>query len=361
MQDNPFQNINPMPEMPDLRKNLKWILFGMVAFSILVSIKQCAFIISPDESGIIQRFGRYHRTLGPGLNFKIPFQIEELTLVKVTKINRFEFGFQESEDRSQSNMLFSTRDDKTSKLDQNRKRSNFLFNQKVGFDRDDSFLSESLMMTGDLNFADVTWIIQYKITDPKAYLFNVKNVEETVRNMSESVMRDVVGDASIDEVITFGKQEVEQTALGQLQTVLEQFQCGVTITRLAFQDVNPPERVKSAFEDVNKAEQEKNKMINQAWAAYNDVVPRAKGEAEKIILEADAYAVNRTNLAKGAADRFLQTWEEYRKATDVTRRRLYLEALTEILPKVEAITIVDGDLQGVLPLLNLNEGGPLEK
>ncbi|MBN2144945.1 MAG: FtsH protease activity modulator HflK [Candidatus Aureabacteria bacterium] len=337
----------PMPSMQDIKKNLKWFVLLMLAALLIGSFNSTFFIIETDEKGVIQRFGKLARTVDPGFGLKLPLGIETLTKVKVTVVQKEEFGFS-----SQANLNTNY----FSHSQNSRWYANQTFNKQVGFD-EDSYLAESLMLTGDLNFAEVTWTIQYKITDPVSYLFNVKDVTETIRNMSESVVREVVGDRSIDEVLTFGKEEIQNMAKSELQKVLDQFGCGVTITQLVFQDVNPPVEVKSAFEEVNKAEQEKNKAINEAWADYNKIIPKAKGEAEKVISEAEGYAINRVNLAKGDAERFLATLKEYQNAKDVTRKRLYLETLTRILPKINKKIIVDTDVKGILPFLNLNEKG----
>jgi membrane protease subunit HflK len=349
--NSPFGTIN---DFPDLQKLAKWALPILFVLFVLGSAKSLYFIIEPSEVGVIQFFGKHVRTATSGLGFKAPWGIETLTRVQTTAAFREEFGFATKTEpvgfRSEYSRGLTYDGSATSQF---RLQNNFNFNRNVGFP-EDSFLSESLMLTGDLNFAEVTWTIQYNITNPTDYLFNVKNPEETLRNMAESVVREVVGESAIDEVLTYGKEEIQRIAHKELQKILDEFQCGITITQLVFQDVNPPMEVKSAFEDVNKAEQEKNKSINQAWAEYNKVIPRADGQKKKIISEAHGYAINRVNLSKGEAERFITTWNAYKDTKDVTKRRLYLEAMSDVFSNMNKKIIVDSDVKGILPMLDLN-------
>jgi len=213
------------------------------------------------------------------------------------------------------------------------------------------------MLTGDLNVAEVEWIVQYRIEDAYKYIFKIKDTEETLRTMSEAVTRKVVGDRTVTGVLTKERVEIAQEVQDELEGLLDYFEAGIHIVTVKFQDVNPPEPVRPAFNDVNSAKQDKSKMINQAWEAYNNRIPRAKGEAEQLISEAKGYALKRVNRAKGDVALFNNVYREYRKAPDVTRRRLYLEAMNEVLPKVEQIFIIDEEQEGVLPHLNLG-GNP---
>ncbi len=214
------------------------------------------------------------------------------------------------------------------------------------------------MLTGDLNSLVVEWIVQYKVKDPVKFLFNIRDPRGTVGAISEAVMRQVVGDHSVSESLTTMRVEVNQQAQEKLQEVLDSYESGIHIVMVKLQDVNPPDEVKRAFNEVNEAKQERERMINEAWEAYNKAIPRAKGEALKTISEAKGYALNRVNRARGDADRFLATWEEYKDAKEVTRRRLYLETMAEVLPKAGRKYIMDSDQQGILPLLRLGgEGG----
>jgi len=219
----------------------------------------------------------------------------------------------------------------------------------------DTFSDESLMLTGDLNSALVEWIVQYRINDPVKYLFNVRNVRETLRDVSESVMRQVVGDRSVDEVIVLGRQEIEDEAQQLTQSVLDDYDTGLKVVTIKLQDVNPPKPVQPAFNEVNEARQEKERIINQALEAYNKIIPQAEGQAKQAISEAEGYALNRVNRAKGDAEKFLAVWREYSKAKDVTRRRLYLETMLEVLPNIENIYVVDEQQQGLIQLLQLGK------
>ena len=215
---------------------------------------------------------------------------------------------------------------------------------------------ESLMLTGDLNVAVVEWIVQYRIVDPYKYLFKVRDVRKTIRDISEVVMRMVVGDRSVDEVLTVGRMEAATQAQKKLQEILNFYDTGIKIVTVKLKDVNPPDPVKPSFNEVNEARQDRERFINEAWQAYNKVIPKAKGEAEKVIAEAEGYAIKRVNRAQGDANRFLAIWKEYKRAKDVTRKRMYIETLSKVLPRVGKIYVVDSEQKTLLPLLSL-EGG----
>ncbi len=304
----------------------KWIGWGVVGIILIIILVSTLYSIGPEEVGVIKRWGRYTRTTEPGLHVKLPF-VESITKVKVKHIFKEEFGFRTLQAGVQT--IYAP----------------------------GGFEEENLMLTGDLNVAVVEWIVQYKIEDPIDYLFEVKEVEGTIRDISESVMRQIVGDRSVDEVLTVGRIEVGLEMQKKLQQVLDTYRTGIQITTVKLKDVNPPNAVKSSFNEVNVAKQDKETTINQAEQEYNKVIPRAKGEAEKTISEAEGYAVNRVNRAQGDASRFLAVWKEYNKARDVTRRRLYLETLEEVLPKIGTKYIIDSEQKGILPLLSLSEGG----
>jgi len=304
-------------------------MLGLVGIGIflLILIISTLYSIGPDAQGVIQRFGKYTRTTEPGLHMKLPFGIETVKKVKVKFIFKSEYGFRTL--KAGIRTVYS----------------------------DKNYLGESLMLTGDLNLAVVEWIIQYRVKDAKDYLFKVRNVEGTLRDISESVMREVVGDRSVSEVLTTGRMEVAQEVQLRLQKILDKYQTGIKITTIKLQDVNPPNVVKPAFNDVNEAKQEKERMINQAWESYNKAVPLAKGEAKKRIQSAEGYAMNRTNRARGDASNFLSVWRAYSAAKDVTRRRLYLETISEVLPKAKEKFIFDENQEGVLQFLPLRKGG----
>jgi membrane protease subunit HflK len=221
--------------------------------------------------------------------------------------------------------------------------------------------AESLMLSGDLNMAVVEWVVQYRISDPVAYLFNIAEPIQTLRDVAEAKMRRVVGDKGVDKVLTIGRVEVENEVTVAIQATMKQYNTGISIQQVKLKNVKPPEPVQASFNDVNKATQDKQRLENEALATYNDVVPRAEGEAKQRLAAAEGYAVERVNQAKGDAARFKRVYEEYRKAPDVTRRRLYLEAMSRVLPKIKDIVVIDDAGKGILPLLNLGGGaGPLK-
>ncbi len=317
--------------MKDAQKKLE--KFGKSSFPVIiaaivivVALFNSFYSVGPDEVGVIRRFGKYVRTTNPGLHLKIPF-IEKVNRVKVKYIFKEEFGFRTA--RPGIVTQYSPRE----------------------------YFDESLMLTGDLNVLVVEWIVQFKVKDPVKLLFKIRNPRRTIRNISEAVMRQVVGDNTVNEVLTTRRVEINQEVQDKLQEILDSYDSGIQIVTVKLQDVNPPDEVKPSFNEVNEAKQEKEKLINQAWERYNKVIPKARGEAERTIKEAEGYALNRINRAKGDAAKFIAVWEAYKNAKDVTRRRLYLEAMNEILPKAGNKFIVDSKEKGILPLLNLNKGG----
>lgn len=212
------------------------------------------------------------------------------------------------------------------------------------------------MLTGDLNAALVEWVVQYRIIDPERYLFRVREVDDTLRDLSEAVMREVVGDRTVNEVVTIGRQEIADLVEQKLQAVCDQYETGIAIDQVVLQDVNPPDAVKASFNEVNEAEQERETLINQAQQAYNDRIPKARGQAERTIEEARGYALDRVNRAEGEAARFEDLYRAYSLAPEVTRRRMYLETMAKVIPGAGKKLIVDDDLQGLLPLLDLKTG-----
>ncbi|NQT90445.1 MAG: FtsH protease activity modulator HflK [Candidatus Omnitrophica bacterium] len=303
----------------------KFAPVAIIVLILLIAVFSSFYSVGPDEVGIIRFFGKYVRTTNPGLHIKIPFGIEKVNNVKVKYIFKEEFGF-----RALSPGVVTK------------------YSQK-------QYLDESLMLTGDLNVLVVEWIVQFKIKDPVKLLFNIKNPRETIRNISEAVMRQVVGDNSVGEVLTTRRVEINIEVQKKLQEILDSYNSGIQIVTLKLQDVNPPDPVKPSFNEVNEAKQEKEKVINEAWEAYNKAVPRAKGEAEKTIRKAEGYSLQRINKSKGDAAKFIATWQAYKDAKDVTRKRLYLETMQEVIPKAGQKYIIDPSQKGNLPLLNLNE------
>ena len=304
----------------------KSVKLGVIIVAAIIFLWTSMFTIEPEEVGVILQFGKYSRTVQPGLNFKIPFGVETLIKVPVKRQLKEEFGF------------------KTAEAD-----------IRTRYIRGD-FKDESLMLTGDLNAAQVEWIIQYRISDPYLFLFKVRSARKTLRDLTEAVMREVVGDRTVNEIITIGRQDIEISVMQALQEKLIQYETGIKIDQVILQDVNPPDEVKASFNEVNEAEQEKEKSINQARSEYNKVIPRARGEAEQKIEEARGYAVERVNNALGEANRFNALYKEYIKAPEVTRQRLYLETMSEILSKVGKKLITDDKASGILPLFNMQEG-----
>ena len=316
----------PFPGRPDLAR-LRVIVLGL---AVVVLLFTSYYQIEPDEVGVVQRFGRYVGTSGPGPHLKVPFGVDWVTKVPVQRTLKLEFGFRTQ--RADVKSEFAPPTPETA--------------------------AESAMLTGDLNVAVVEWVVQYKITDPRKYLFDVREPTATFRDMSEAVMRQVVGDHSVDEVITIGREQIALEARQRLQELCNLYGIGIEVQQLVLQDVNPPDPVKPAFNEVNQAIQEKERAINDAWADYNKVVPRAKGEAEQAVRAAEGYALERVNKAEGDASRFEALYEEYRKAPVVTRRRLYLETLAQAMSRIGRTIVIDEKAKGLLPLLNL---GPEKK
>jgi modulator of FtsH protease HflK len=302
---------------------LRAIVLGLLGVLLLMTTY---YQVEPAEVGVVQRFGKFVRTTDPGPHLKIPFGIETVSKVPVQQQLNMEFGFR--------TLRAAVR---TEYAPPNRET-----------------IGEAVMLTGDLNVAVVEWIVQYRIKDPKAWLFNVRDVRETFRLMTEAAMRQVVGDHSVDEVLTIGREDVARLAKEELQRLCEFYGVGIEVQQLVLQDVNPPDPVKPAFNEVNQAIQEKERAINEAWAEYNQAVPKAKGEAEQAIRSAEGYALERENNAIGDAQRFEALYEEYRKAPAVTRKRLYLETMRELIPKMGRKVIVDDRAKGVLSLLSLD-------
>ena len=311
------------------RKKGKLIPIAIVGLLILIGLTGTFYTIETDELGVIQRFGRYIASTPPGLHFKLPFGIDKMTRVRVRHIFNEEFGI------------------RTLKAGRKTRYSNA------------SYLDESLMLTGDLNILDVRWIVQYRITDPVKYLFSTRDPVNNIRDISEVVMRRLVGDYSVDEVLTTKRADINILAQTGIQKILNDYETGIQVVTVKLQDVNPPDKVKPAFNEVNQAKQEKDKLVNQAWEAYNKVIPKAKGEAKQTIREAEGYAVDKINRAQGDTERFLAVLAEYKKAPEVTKKRVYLETMSEVIPKARRKYIMDQKQSSILPLLNIgqSEGG----
>jgi membrane protease subunit HflK len=279
---------------------------------------QSAFIVGPDEEGVVKRFGIPVRTVGPGPHLKAPI-LESVLQPKVAKLHRVEIGF---------------RTDRQS--------------------RQQMVPQEALMLTGDMNILAIEFIVQYKIKEAANYLFNVADIHDTIGKAAEASMREVIGKSKIDEALTTGKAQIQQDTQDLLQKILDQYQSGVQIAAVQLQDVDPPEAVAAAFKDVTNAKEDREKLINQAIGYRNDILPRAKGEAAQQVNQAKGYAQSRLNRAQGEANRFLATLKEYNQSKDTISKRIYIETLEDILPKVEKV-IVDGKGgERVLPYLPLD-------
>jgi membrane protease subunit HflK len=299
----------------------------VIAIVLLIVAVSSFYTVGPEEIGVVLRLGKFVRTTDPGLHAKLPFAVERVTKVPIQRQLKEEFGFQTVSAGVRSQFSVRGRE------------------------------AEANMLTGDLNAAVVEWVVQYRIVDPYQYLFRVRNVRETFRAMTEAVMRKIVGDRTVNEVLTVGRQEIADLAEQKLQDLCDQYETGIKVDQVVLQDVNPPDQVKPSFNEVNQAQQEKEKLINEAQSEYNKVIPRARGEAQQTIQEAEGYALNRVNTARGDSARFVAVYQEYRKAPEVTRQRIYLETMNRILPQVQRKVVVDHDLRSILPLLNLEPVG----
>ncbi len=305
----------------------KYVPVILAAVILVFAVAGSIYSIGPDEVGVVQRFGKYVRATEPGLHFKVPFGMEKVTPIKVKKIFKEEFGFRTTMPGVKS--VYTPR----------------------------KYPEESLMLTGDLNILDVRWIVQFRVSDPVKLMFKTKNPVGNARVMSEVVMRRLCGDYTVDEALTTKRQEIAHNAQLELQKLMDKYQTGIDIVTVKLLDVNPPDRVKPAFNEVNEAKQERERMINEAWEEYNKAIPRAKGEAHRTISQAEGYGLDRVNRSKGESERFLMTWQEYRKAPEITKKRLYLETMSEVIPKAGKKYVFDPQQRSILPLLQLEGKG----
>ncbi len=302
------------------RGYLVWIV-PLVALAILVFTS--IYTVQAESQGVVLRFGRYVKTVDPGLRFKLPFGIDSVEIVPVRRQLKQEFGFGTPGATNVTQMSTEQEQEKS-------------------------------MVTGDLNTATVEWVIQYRIEQPESYLFKVREPGLTLRDISESVMRTVVGDRTVDEVITIGRQEIEADALTQLQFLVKKYELGLCIDQVQLKNVNPPIPVQPSFNEVNQAQQEREKLINIANGEYNKVVPKASGEAEQKLQAAEGYALKRVNEAEGDVARFNAVLAEYVKAPEVTKQRIYIETMRQVVPNLGKKIILDDNASSVLPLLQLS-------
>jgi membrane protease subunit HflK len=306
------------------------ITAGIAGALLLIVLWSTWFTVQPEETGIVQRFGAVERTVGPGLHFKFPDGIERVRLVPTARVLKEEFGFGTTATAAGG-------------------RTQYAADKKA-------FKDVSLMLTGDLNVIDVQWIVQYRIEDPVRYLFRVRESRQTIRDIAEAVTRRVVGNRLGSDVLTVGRVAVSTEVKEEMQKILSDYETGVRLVTVELQDVTPPDTVKPAFNEVNEARQDRERTINQAQEQANREIPKARGEATRTITEAEGYAVERVNRANGEATRFRTVLAEYQRAPEVTRRRLYLEAMGAILPEASALYIVDSDQKALLPWLRLESG-----
>lgn len=303
-----------------IRKNLRFIL---IAILLVILLWGTIFQIGTEEVGVITRVGKYTRTVDPGLNLKMPF-IETVHKVPVERQQKLEFGF----------------------------RSLGAVDNQSEYSKD-GLSDESLMLTGDLNLADVEWVVQYRINDAYNYLFKVRDPESTLRNISEAATRQIVGDRTVNEVLTIGRTEITVKLHELIQEICNEYNIGIKIEQVVLQDVNPPDPVKAAFNAVNEAQQEKETLINQAKSEYNKVIPKASGEAKATLQKAEGYAIERVNNAQGESVRFNDLYNQYIKAPEVTKKRIYLENMTTVLSKLGNVIVTDQNGANVLPLLQM--------
>lgn len=319
MDDNQFRYAKKSQDWKKYIFYSKYILAGIV---LIILLWMTFFQVRPEEVGVITRFGRYIRQEESGLHMKIPI-LERLYKVAVERQQKEEFGFRTTSSGIKSQYT------KTGTAD------------------------ESLMLTGDLNLADVEWVVQYRINDAYKFLFKVREPVNTMRDISEACMRQIVGDRTVNEVLTVGRIEIATSVQEEIQKLCTEYLLGIKIEQVVLQDINPPDLVKDAFNAVNQAQQEKETLINQARSEYNKIIPKASGQAEETIQKAEGYATERVNNALGEAARFNALYREYIKAPEVTKRRIYLETMTSVIPKLGNKIITDEGGNNVLPLLQM--------
>ncbi len=318
MAQDPNFSFTVPPEFEKITKNIRSIVTGL--FVVVVAF-QSFFTVETEEVGVIMRFGKYVSEAKPGLNFKAPF-IDQVEYVPVQRQLKHEFGYRSGNSSRRT-----------------------------------SYSGESLMLTGDLNLGDIEWVVQYRIDNPYNYLFKVRNADETLRDVSEAAMRQVVGDRTVNEVLTVGRAEVASQVEIILQEICNEYEMGLKIEQVVLQDANPPDPVKPSFNGVNEAQQQRETLINQARADYNRIIPRAKGESLETVQKSEGYALDRVNRAQGEVSKFNDLYAEYIKAPEVTKTRIFLETMEEIIPKMGQKIITDEKGNSVIPLLQLQMNG----
>lgn len=311
----------------NIRSAIGIVLFLVIVLVAAVLALTSYYTVAADSEGVVLRFGKYLKTVEPGLHFKLPFGVDTVTVIPTRRQLKLEFGF-------------TTPGYLTNPIQPSQNPN-----------------EEKSMVTGDLNAALVEWVVQYRIDDPSQYLFEVRNPGETLRDVSEAAMREVIGDRTVDEVITIGRQDIEIEALARMQELAKRYHLGIRVDQVQLKNVNPPSQVQASFNEVNKAQQDRENAINIANGEYNKVVPKAKGQADETIRAAEGYRFKRVNEAEGDVAAFSAVLEQYIKAPDVTRTRLYLETMGDVLPDTGPKIIVDDSLRQLLPILPLSNKG----
>lgn len=308
----------------DRPSTVRMIVFIVLGLLLLAGLWTSFYTVGAESEGVVQRFGKLFKTVEPGLHLKLPLGIDQVTVVPTRRQLKLEFGFATS--GYVTNPVQATED------------------------QDD----EKSMVTGDLNAALVEWVVQYRIDDPGQYLFEVRNPGETLRDLSEAAMREVIGDRTVDELITIGRQDIEVEALARMQELSKRYHLGIRVDQVQLKNVNPPSPVQASFNEVNKAQQDRENAINIANGEYNKAVPKAKGQADENIRAAEGYRFKRVNEAEGDAAAFTAVLQQYVKAPEITRTRLYLETMGDVLPQMGQKIIVDESLRQLLPVLPLS-------
>ena len=301
------------------------MLFWLIVLALAVAVGfSSVYVVDETENAVITRFGKYKQTVGSGLHVKLPFGIDKNYNVDIKTLRAEQFGF------------------KTEKSGRNNEYKN-------------NISEESEMLTGDLNIVDVEWVIQYKITDPKQWLFNVYEKEQTIRDISRSVINTLVGDRAIFDVISSDRSTIQNLAQEQMNENFKALGLGINVTTVQFQNVVPPVEVQAAFEDVNKASQDMKRLINEGKEEYNKEIPKAQGEADRQIQVAEGYAAERVNMAKGDVARFNAVYEEYKRSPKATKERIYLETMAEIFGSETKPELIDSELENLVPVKNLKD------
>jgi len=312
----------PQIKIPQFKPSMVW---GIILLLLVVWIIPGTFyFVEPDEEAVVTRFGKFDRTNSPGLHFKYPSPIEHAATPKITQVRRAEIGFRTAQGRPTQ-----------------------------------SVPAESLMLTGDQNIVDMNLVVQYRIMDSVQYLFNVRRPHKLIRDAAETVIRGITGSKKIDEALTTGKAEIQVLAKDQIQALLDKYKSGLQVVTIQLQAVHPPEQVADSFKDVVRAREDKERMINEAQGYRNAVIPEARGQAAQIVRVAEGYREEKIKRAEGDAKRFLQQYGEYKKAPDITRKRIYLETMEQILPEINKVIMGNKKGGNVLPILPLGKNSLL--